>query len=72
MNVQYSRLQCFQVVGIPSFNGDRALEYKVYSAFQIVEVGVGETDIPSCYLLKKDRSRIIATLSNKKSLEGNI
>ena len=58
-NVQYSRKECFEVVGIPPQVDDNQLERKVLSIFEKVGCKIDPGFIDDCHWLGKNKDRVI-------------
>ena len=61
----YSRSDTVEVVGIPMFIRDNALEQKVCDVFQEIGVDICDRDIQACHCLK-DKDRTIVKFTNRR------
>ena len=64
-NVQYSRRDTIEVIGIPSSIRDKDLEDKVRNIFGEIGVNVNERDIQVCHRLR-EKDRTIVKFVNRK------
>ena len=64
MNVQYSRRECLEVVGIPTSVKDDALEDKMLNVFWEYGVEIGQRDIQACHRMKNNQT--VVKFSSKK------
>ena len=63
-NVQYSRRECLEVVGIPTSVKDDALEDKMLNVFWEYGVEIGQRDIQACHRMKNNQT--VVKFSSKK------
>ena len=63
-NVQYSRREYLELIGIPTSLKDDVLEEKVCGIFHEHGVEIGQRDIQACHRIKNNRT--IIKLSNRK------
>ena len=65
-NIQYSRKECLEVVGIPRQVDDNLLKTKVFSIFQKVGCTIDSGFIDDCHRLGENSDRVIIKFSRRK------
>ena len=70
-NVQYSKRECLEVVGIPTSTPNDLLEANVSKVFGKLGVHDEGKDIQACHSLK-DNDRAIVKFSNRKESSGSV
>ena len=68
-NAQYSRRECFEVVGLPSSIEDKDLEPTVCRVLQHIDVGITGEGIEACHRLNKQSDRTIIKFWKRKDCE---
>ena len=63
-NVQNSRCECLELIGIPKLVKDDVLKEKVCGIFHKFGTEIGQRDIQACHVIKNTRT--IIKLSNRK------